>query len=80
MKSGNVIKLLWKCRCGRYYLRVWVNQKKDSENFFKIPVEEEDEFQNNLQAELRHCIYEDQFQDLQKIIILFKACLLILKT
>jgi len=43
-------------------------------------VEEEDEFQNNLQAELRHCIYEDQFQDLQKIIILFKACLLILKT
>lgn len=50
-------------RCGRYYLRVWVSQKKDSENFFRIPKEEDEEFQKNLQAELRHCIYNEQFQD-----------------
>lgn len=50
-------------RCGRYYLRVWVNQKKKDPNFFDIPREEEDEFHKNLQIELRHCIYEENFKD-----------------
>ncbi len=36
-------------RCGRYYLRVWVNQNpKDEANFFDIPPEEEDKFHKNL--------------------------------
>src|SRR3569833_2137588 len=53
-------------RCGRYYLRVWVQQKKDSENFFKIPVEEESEFFKNLEAELRYCRYEEQLKNQNK--------------
>ena len=32
-----------------------------------------------MQAELRYCIYEDQFAKKDKIIILFKSCLLALK-
>lgn len=32
-----------------------------------------------MQAELRYCIYEDQFMKKDKIIILFKSCLLALK-
>lgn len=31
-------------RCGRYYLRVWVQQKRDQPNFFRIPEKEEEEF------------------------------------
>lgn len=65
-------------RCGRYYLRVWVSQNKNDPGFFDIPKEEEGEFHKNLQIELRHCIYDENFEDKQKIIILFKACLLTL--
>ena len=32
-----------------------------------------------MQAELRYCIYEEQFAKKDKIIILFKSCLLALK-
>ena len=32
-----------------------------------------------MQAELRYCIYEDSLNDLDKIITLFKMCLLALK-
>ena len=48
-------------RCGRYYLRVWVNQskRKDGRPFFDIPHDEEEDFHKNLQAELKQCIYED---------------------
>lgn len=35
-------------RCGRYYLRVWVNQKRNSKDYFKIPGEEEKDFYKNL--------------------------------
>jgi len=33
-----------------------------------------------MQAELRYCIYEDLFNETDKIIVLFKSCLLALKT
>jgi len=65
-------------RCGRYYLRVWVNQKKNNPDFFGIPKEEEVQFYSNLQAELRYSIYEEHFKEKEKIIILFKSCLLAL--
>ena len=46
-KFKNIVKypqIESEVRCGRYYLRVWINQKKGSDSFFKIPREEEDEF------------------------------------
>jgi hypothetical protein len=50
-KFKNIVKypqIESEVRCGRYYLRVWVNQKKKSPDFFDIPVEEEEEFHKNL--------------------------------
>ena len=44
-------------RCGRYYLRVWVNQTRDVPDFFDIPEDQEEEFHRNLQDELKNLIY-----------------------
>jgi hypothetical protein len=54
-------------RCGRYYLRVWVNQLKPNSPdrqpldppFYDIPQDEEEDFHKNMQAELKQAIYEE---------------------
>ena len=62
-------------RCGRYYLGVWTSSKTN----FKIKIDQEPEFHQKMQAELRYCIYEENLKDPDKIITLFKMCLLALK-
>ena len=62
-------------RCGRYYLGVWTFD----ETSFKIAPEQQPEFHQKMQAELRYCIYEENLKNKDKIIILFKMCLLALK-
>ena len=62
-------------RCGRYYLGVWT--ALDSK--FMIEKEQEQEFHQKMQAELRYCIYEENLKDPDKIITHFKMCLLALK-
>jgi hypothetical protein len=54
---------------------VWTSSKTD----FKIGKELEPEFHQKMQAELRYCIYENNLSDKNKIITLFKMCLLALK-
>jgi hypothetical protein len=65
-------------RCGRYYLRVWVNQSLDAPDFFDIPEDQEEEFHRNLQDELKYLIYQDKPDKKERIIILFKACVMAL--
>lgn len=75
-------------RCGRYYLSVWVEQKnlrkaKDPEKkmqFFSIPKEEEDEFHNKMQAELRYQNNEERLKNKETVITLFRSCLLAQQT
>jgi len=73
-------------RCGRYYLSVWVEQKKllkDEENkkyFFSIPKDEEDEFHNKMQAELRYQNNEERLKNKETVITLFRSCLLAQET
>lgn len=62
-------------RCGRYYLGVWTTTKTE----FTIEESQEPEFHQKMQAELRYCIYEENLKNPDKIIILFKMCLLALK-
>lgn len=38
------------------------------------------DFHRKMQAELRFCIYEENYSKIDKIIILFKGCLKALKT
>ena len=62
-------------RCGRYYLGVWTSLKTD----FTIAADQEPEFHQKMQAELRYCIYEENLSARDKIITLFKMCLLALR-
>jgi hypothetical protein len=61
---------------------VWVEQKKllkDEENkkyFFSIPKDEEDEFHNKMQAELRYQNNEERLKNKETVITLFRSCLL----
>lgn len=66
-------------RCGRYYLRVWVNQSQDAADFFDIPEDQEEEFHRNLQDELKNMIYQEKQDKKERVIILFKSCVLALK-
>ncbi len=74
-------------RCGKYYLRVWIQKKKTDEDFFLIPQSEEDDFLNNLKASISKIIYQDGAQtpnqedldsERRRLLILLKACLLAL--
>ena len=66
-------------RCGQYYLRVWTQQKLDSQDFFLIPSNEEEDFLKNLQNSLADAKLKD-IPSQKKFIILLKACFYSLKT
>jgi len=53
-------------KCGKYYLRVWVEQNLldfQTEEYFnsvRIPYQEEEQFQFNLKAALQECIKDPE--------------------